>query len=65
MPDQRGLKGLVKIRAKTPYWTVEIDRKAIVKGQAKYNPEDRTLIFTNLPKELEDELRTEISHGDI
>ncbi len=65
VPDQRGLKGLVKIRAKTPYWTVEIDRKAIVKGQAKYNPEDRTLIFTNLPKELEDELRTEISHGDI
>lgn len=59
VPDGRSLKTLVKIKAKTPYWTVELDRRALTSGQAKYDPKKHTLTLTNLPDALEAELRGE------
>lgn len=60
VPDGRSLKSLVKIKAKTPFWTVEIDRRAITSGQAVYDREKHTLTFTNLPESLKSELQGEI-----
>lgn len=59
VPDGRSLKSLVKIRAKTPFWTVEIDRRALTSGQAVYDPDKHTLTFSGLPEGLESELRSE------
>lgn len=63
VPDGRSLKAFVKIKARTPHWSVELDRQALVSGQAKYDPVKRTLILSNLPEELEAELKTELSDG--
>ncbi|OHA83383.1 MAG: hypothetical protein A2937_03605 [Candidatus Yonathbacteria bacterium RIFCSPLOWO2_01_FULL_47_33b] len=60
VPDGRSLKTLVKIKAKTPLWSVEIDRRALTNGQAKYDSEKHTLTLTNLPENLEAELRSEL-----
>lgn len=60
VPDGRSLKTLVKIKAKTQFWSVEIDRRALVNGQAKYDAEKHTLTLTNLPENLEAELRSEL-----
>jgi nucleoid-associated protein len=59
VPDGRSLKTLVKIKAKTPYWSVELDRRALITGQAKYDSNKHTLTLTNLPENLEAELRGE------
>lgn len=63
VPDRRSLKAFVKIRAKTQYWSVEIDRQALVRGQARYDAQKRTLTLTDLPKELEAELKSELNDG--
>lgn len=63
VPDGRSLKAFVKIKAKTQYWSVELERQALVTGQAKYDPEKRTLTLSNLPTDLEAELKTELSDG--
>lgn len=60
VPDGRSLKTLVKIKAKTSFWSVEIDRRALINGQAKYDAEKHTLTLTNLPENLEAELRSEL-----
>ena len=65
VPDGRSLKSFVKIKAKTPYWSVEIDRHALVSGQAIYNAQKHTLTLTNLPENLEAELRGEMSDGTV
>ncbi len=63
IPDGRSLKGFLKIKARTPYWAVELDRLAIVKGQAKYDAEKETLTLTDLPEELKRELSTELQNN--
>lgn len=63
VPDGRSLKAFVKIKAKTQYWSVELDRQALVTGQARYDPVKRTLTLSNLPIDLESELKTELSDG--
>lgn len=63
VPDGRSLRAFVKIKAKTAYWSVELDRKALVSGQAKYDPEKETLTLSSLPKNLVAELKTELSDG--
>lgn len=59
VPDGRSLKTLVRIKAKTPFWSVELDRRALISGQAKYDAKKHTLTLTNLPEALEAELRGE------
>ena len=63
VPDRRSLKAFVKIRGKAQYWSIEIDRQALVGGQAQYDAEKRTLILSDLPPELEAELRRELENG--
>jgi nucleoid-associated protein len=65
VPDRRCLKAFVKIKARTPYWSVEIDRQALVSGQAKYDALKRTLTLTDLPGELEAELKSELDDGPV
>jgi nucleoid-associated protein len=59
VPDGRGLKGLVKIKAKTPYWSLEVDRKALTNGQAVFDPENNTLTLSELPAALIAELKAD------
>lgn len=59
VPDGRSLKTLVKIKAKTPYWSIELDRRALISGQAKYDSQKHTLTLSSLPEGLEAELRGE------
>ena len=63
VPDGRVIKAFVKIKAKTKYWSVELDRQALVGGQAKYDSKKSTLTLSGLPPELEAELRNELSDG--
>lgn len=63
VPDGRVIKAFVKIKAKTRYWSVELDRQALVGGQAKYDPQKRTLVLSDLPAELEAELKNELNDG--
>jgi nucleoid-associated protein len=65
VPDGRSLKSFVKIKGKTPYWSLELDRQALVNGQAKYDPKKRTLTLSNLPSALEAELTAEMSDGSL
>ncbi len=60
-PDRRALRGLVKFRAKTPLWSMEFDRDALLQSKIRFNSEENTLIITDLPDQLLAELRAEIS----
>lgn len=63
VPDGRSLNAFVKIKAKTQYWSLEIDRHALVSGQAKFDPDKGTLTLTELPNELLTELKNELGNG--
>lgn len=58
-PNRRILGTLVKFRARTPLWSIEIDRAAIAKGEVVFDPKDRTLTITQVPAEFAQELRAE------
>lgn len=60
IPDGRVLRTFVRIKAKTPYWSIDIDRQALVSGQVKFDPEKKTLTLLELPENLEAELRREL-----
>lgn len=51
-PNQRALSALVRYRAATPYWSLDLDRRAIAEGKASYDPERRTLTLRELPEAL-------------
>ncbi len=65
VPDGRIIKGFVKIKAKTKYWSVELDRQALVTGQARYDSVKRTLTLSDLPSELETELSNELKDDSV
>lgn len=65
VPDGRIIKAFVRIKAKTKFWSVELDRQALVSGQAKYDATKRTLTLSELPAELEAELSSELSDGAV
>jgi nucleoid-associated protein len=55
-PNRRVLGTLVKFRARTPLWSIEIDRAAIAEGAVVFDPENRTLTITQVPDEFAEEL---------
>lgn len=61
VPDGRVLKAFVRIKAKTPFWSIDIDRQALVSGQIRYDQKKHTLTLLELPEALEAELRRELS----
>jgi nucleoid-associated protein len=63
VPDGRSIKSLVKIKSKTAYWSINLDRHAFSTGYAHYNQQKGELILRNLPAELRSELDREIKDG--
>lgn len=63
VPDRRALNVLIRIRAKTKYWTLDLQRHALTEGFAKYNKTRGELVLMNLPPELKSELEQEVD-GD-
>jgi len=64
VPDGRSIKGLVRLKYKTEYWTVDIDRHALSKGYAHYNQAKGELVLLNLPDALKEELDRETADDD-
>ncbi len=64
VPDGRSIKALVRLRYKTEYWTVDIDRHALSQGYAHYNQEKGELTLLKLPEELRAELDRETNDDD-
>lgn len=60
VPDGRVLRTFVRIKAKTAYWSIDIDRHALVSGQVKYDRDKKTLTLFELPESLEAELRRDL-----
>jgi nucleoid-associated protein len=59
-PDGRSIKSLTRMKYKTNYWSVDLDRHALSSGYARYNQKKGELILLNLPDELKAELDTEM-----
>ncbi len=64
VPDGRSIKALVRLRYKTDYWTVDIDRLALSQGYAHYNQKKGELTLLKLPNELKAELDREIKDDE-
>nr|CAD61113.1 hypothetical protein [Cupriavidus oxalaticus] len=64
VPDGRSIKALVRLRYKTDYWTVDIDRLALSQGYADYNQKKGELTLLKLPEALKAELDRETKDDD-
>ncbi|WP_374351661.1 nucleoid-associated protein [Chitinimonas sp.] len=60
VPDRRAIKGLIKFEGKSDYWKLVFDRKAIRAGDLRYDPNTDTIVLSNLPNHLRQELIEEI-----
>ncbi|QNH35635.1 nucleoid-associated protein [Aminobacter sp. MDW-2] len=56
VPNRRALRAMVKFTAKTPLWSMEFDRRALAEGKIVYDPDKKTVTFTELPDQLVQEL---------
>lgn len=59
IPHKKSLYSIKKIKAKTGYWDLNLDRHAISNGYAEYIKDNKELILRKLPQELIDELNFE------
>jgi nucleoid-associated protein len=65
VPNRQVLNTLVKIRYRTPRWSIEIERGAMTDGEVSFNVEENTLTINNLPPDFVAELNAELSdHGE-
>ena len=64
VPDGRSIKALMRMKYKTQYWSIDIDRHALSQGYAEYNQKKGTLTLLNLPDALKSELATETGDDD-
>lgn len=64
VPDKRSLNSLVKMKYKTKYWSLDLDRHAISEGHAQYNQKKGELTLKNLPTEFKAELDRELDDGE-
>jgi nucleoid-associated protein len=60
VPDRRAIKGLVKFEGKSQFWNIKFDRKAIRLGHLRYNPDSDSIVLTQIPDSLRQELLEEI-----
>ena len=60
VPDGRSIRALMRIKSKTAYWSINLDRHAFSTGYAHYNQQKGELTLRNLPSELRSELDREI-----
>jgi nucleoid-associated protein len=63
VPDGRIIKKLVKLHARTKFWTIDMDRHAFVSGDAEYYKAKGELVLRNLPDDLKAELDSEMADG--
>jgi nucleoid-associated protein len=61
VPNTRILGTLVKFRARTRLWSIEMDRSAIRDGEIRFDPEENTLTILTLPADLTEQLRAEFA----
>lgn len=64
VPDGRSLRTLIKFHGKSEFWTVDLDRRALRRGDAQYLPARGELILRNLPPALKVALDGEVREGD-
>ena len=64
VPDGRSIKALMRMKYKTQYWSIDIDRHALSQGYAEYSQKKGTLTLLNLPDALKAELATETGDDD-
>lgn len=64
VPDGRSIKALMRMKYKTDYWAVDIDRHALSQGYAHYNQKKGELTLLKLPDGLKAELDREIKDED-
>lgn len=64
VPDRRVLKRLVKFEAKSQYWKLSFDRKALTTRAIEFNQSTGTLTLKNLPEVLRNELLEELEDDD-
>ena len=62
LPDARSLASLVRLRAKTKYWSLDLDKQAFANGGAEYH--DGRLVLLSLPLDLRQELDDEHDTGE-
>jgi nucleoid-associated protein len=60
VPDKRSIKSLVRMKYKTKFWTLDLDRHALTQQYARYDQTNEELILRQLPDALKDELRQEL-----
>lgn len=60
VPDARSIKSLMRMKYKTEYWSIDLDRHALSSGYAHYNQGKGELILRNLPDGLKAELDREM-----
>lgn len=64
VPDRRVLKRLVQFEAKTQYWKLSFDRKALSTRMIEFNQTTGTLTIKELPEALRSELLQEFEDED-
>lgn len=64
VPDKRSLNSLVKMKYKTKYWSLNLDRHALSEGHAHYDQQKGELILKNLPDAFKAELDRELDDGE-
>lgn len=64
VPDGRSIRALIRMKYKTPYWSVDIDRHALSQGYAHYNQKKGELTLLKLPDALRAELDREINDDE-
>lgn len=64
VPDGRSIKTLMRMKYRTQYWSIDLDRHALTQGYAEFNQQKGTLTLFNLPDALQAELSSETSNDD-
>lgn len=64
VPDKRSLNSLVKMKYRTKYWSLDLDRHAISEGHAHYNQQKGELTLKNLPDAFKAELDRELDDDE-
>lgn len=56
VPDRRAIKGLVKFEGKSDHWKLSFDRRAVRAGHLRYNRDTDSIVLTQIPAHLRQEL---------
>jgi len=63
VPDKKVIKKLVKFKGIAVRWKLEFDRDALRFEDVRYNKDNNTLILSNVPEELRNDLLAELGDG--